>query len=123
MKLERVLGLEAGLDEDAEGFEVGYCAGAVVVCAWAAGAGVAGGRVHVGTDDDCGRVSRTEEGVVLEMRGLLPRLLVSPGILAMTEGWLKRCLNCCTVIPELADAMDLTLLKSQLAASVPVEDW
>jgi len=42
----------------------------------------------------------------------------------MTEGWLKRvCLNCFTVIAELAAAVFLTCSNSQFDACRPVWDW
>jgi len=47
-----------------------------------------------------------------------------PGMRTMREGWLKaEWGNCVTVMAGLEAARDWAVVKSQVAASVPVEDW
>ncbi len=50
----------------------------------------------------------------------LPRSEDWPGIVAITDGWLNEWVTRLTVMAELAAAMLVTVLKSQVAAWVPV---
>lgn len=49
----------------------------------------------------------------------ITRLLLVPGIRAMTLGWLKECVNWVTTIAGLEDAIDLTCVNIHVAAWVP----
>jgi len=66
------------------------------------------------SNNDCAKSQQLRfEGY---LGAMLPRSELTPGILAMMEGWLKECAKVVTVIAGFVEAILLTWLRSHVLA-------